>query len=84
MRLMFDVKKEDLRRKARLVVGGHVLDSSHLESCSSVVQSISVRMLLTIAAKKKLKVASGDVGNAFPHADTMEKSACSSWTRIWF
>ena len=28
--LIFDVKKEDLRRKARIVVGGHVLDSSHL------------------------------------------------------
>ena len=32
LRLTFDVKKEDLRRKARLVEGGNVLDSSHLES----------------------------------------------------
>ena len=39
-----------------------------------MVQSISVRILLTIAAKNKLKVVSGDVGNAFPHADTMEKA----------
>ena len=73
---MFDIKKENLRRKARLVVGGHALDFLHLESHSSVVQSVSVRMLLTITAKNKMKVASRDVGNAFPHADTMEK-ACT-------
>ena len=73
LRLMFDTKKEDLRRKARLVVGGHFLDSSHLESHSSVVQSVSFRMLLTIAAKNKMKVVSGDVVNAFPHTDAMKK-----------
>ena len=38
-----------------------------------MVQSVSVRILLEIAAKNKMKVVSGDVGNAFPHADTMEK-----------
>ena len=35
--LIFDVKQEDLRRKARLVAGGHVVDSSMYESYSSVV-----------------------------------------------
>ena len=55
---MFDIKKEDLRRKARLVVGSYVLDSSHLESYSSVVQSVSIRILLTITDKNKMKFVS--------------------------
>ena len=54
---MFDVKTEDLQRKARLVVGGYQLDSSHFKIYSSVVQAISVRILLTIGAKNKLKVS---------------------------
>ena len=73
LRMIFDVKKEDLRRKARHVVGGHEIDSDHLEAYSSVVQSMSVRILLTLAHKHKLKVMSGDVGNAFPNAPTKEK-----------
>ena len=32
LRMMFDIKKEDLRKKARHVVGGHKIDSDHLES----------------------------------------------------
>ena len=28
LRMIFEVKQEDLRRKARLVAGGHVVDSS--------------------------------------------------------
>ena len=36
LRMMFDVKKEDLRRKARYVVGSRDIESDHLESCSSV------------------------------------------------
>ena len=45
LRIIFDVKKEDLRRKARLVAGGHVIDSTMYESYSSVVQTRTVRML---------------------------------------
>ena len=36
--MIFDMKQEDLRRKARLVAGGHVIESSMYESYSSVVQ----------------------------------------------
>ena len=60
-------------RKARLVAGGHAIDSISAESCSSVVQLISARTLLVVAAKHELKIASGDVGNAFPHAEVAEK-----------
>ena len=37
--MIFDIKQEDLRRKARLVAGGHVVDSSMYELYSSVVQT---------------------------------------------
>ena len=42
LRLIFDIKQEDLRRKARLVVGGCMLDSSMWESYASVIQMMTV------------------------------------------
>ena len=72
MRFVFDVKREDLRRKARLVLGGHLIDALDQESYASTVQSLSIRLLLTIADKNGLEVMSGDVGNAFPNAYTKE------------
>ena len=73
LRIIFNIKKKDLRRKAKLVVGEHKLDSSHLETYLSVIQLLSVCILLTVAAKNNLKVVSGDVGNAFLHAKPLEK-----------
>ena len=73
LRIVFDVKKEESRRKARLVVGGHVVGASHLEPHSSAVQPMSARTALTIAEAHNLKVAGGGVGNAFPRAPSLEK-----------
>ena len=42
LQIIFDVKQEDLRRKARLVAGGHIIDSTMYESYSSVVQTRTV------------------------------------------
>ena len=71
--LIFDVKQEDLRRKARLVAGGHVVDSSMYESYASVVQTRTIRILETIAMNENLKFVTGDISNAFVQADTKEK-----------
>ena len=71
--MIFDVKKEDLRRKARYVVEGHKIDSSHLESYLSVVKMRSIRTLQTIAQKHHLIIIAEDAGNAFLHALTIEK-----------
>ena len=71
--LIFDVKQEDLRRKARLVAGGHVVDSTMYESYSSVVQTRTIRILETIAMNEELKFVTGDISNAFVQADTDEK-----------
>ena len=71
--MIFDIKKEDFRRKARLVAGGHVVNASMFESYSSVVQTISLRMLQTIALNEGLDIMTADVGNAFIQAYTNEK-----------
>ena len=71
--LIFDVKQEDLRRKARLVAGGHVVDASMYESYSSVVQTRTIRLLQTIAMNENLNLVTGDISNAFIQADTHEK-----------
>ena len=73
LRVIFNIKQEDLRRKARLVAGGHVVDSIMYESYSSVVQTMMVRLLQTIALKHDLKIVTGDIGNAFVQAMTKEK-----------
>ena len=73
LRIIFDIKKEDFRRKARLVAGGHVVNSTMFESYSSVVQTKSLRLLLTIALGHSLTIVTADIGNAFIQAVTEEK-----------
>ena len=77
LRMIFDIKKEDFRRKARLVAGGHVVNSTMFESYSSVVQTKSLRLLQTIALNEGLNIITADIGNAFIQAFTNEKI----WTR---
>ena len=52
LRMIFKIKQEDLRRKARLVAGGHVIDSSMYESYLSVVQTMTLRLLQTVAVNE--------------------------------
>ena len=54
LRIIFDVKQEDLRRKARMVAGGHVVNSTMHQSYSSVVHTRTVRLLQTIAMNEGL------------------------------
>lgn len=69
--VIFDVK-QDLRRKARLVAGGHLVDSLDNNVYSSTVKGISVRVIHVLAHKMKLKLLCGDVGNAYVNAYTNE------------
>ena len=70
LRLIFDIKQEDLRRKSRIVAGGHVIESSMFENYSSVVQTRTIRILETIAISEGLNLITDDIGNAFIHANT--------------
>jgi len=75
LKMVFDVKS-NLRRKARLVVGGHKVNANKHTSFSSVVQLDSTRLLNVIAKAQGLKVLAGDVGNAYLNAETNEKVYC--------
>ena len=73
--MTFEVK-QDGRRKARLVAGGHTIDPMGVNSRSTVVKGISVRLLDLIAHRDNLKILCGDIGNVFITADCLEK-VCS-------
>jgi hypothetical protein len=49
LHMIFDVNADTLRRKARLVAGGHLLDALGIDVYYSTVKSISVKLLLDIA-----------------------------------
>ena len=72
LHMVFDVK-EDLRRKARLVAGGYLLDLFDTPTYSSTVKSISVQLLHVIAHKANMAQLCGDIGNAYANACTTEK-----------
>jgi hypothetical protein len=72
LRVIFDIKP-DLRKKARIVAGGHKVNAEGHSSYSSVVKLESIRLLNVIAKAQNLQVLAGDVGNAYLNADTKEK-----------
>lgn len=70
--MIFEVK-QDGRRKARLVAGGHLVDPMGINPRSTVVKGISVRLLDLIAQRDGLTTLCGEIGNAFITAKCMEK-----------
>ena len=72
LHFVYDIKN-CLTYKARLVAGGHMVDSRGLSTRATVVKTISVRLLDLIASAQKLIVLCGDIGNAFIQATTNEK-----------
>lgn len=75
--MVFDVKMEDFRRKARLVASPHTMSNSTPPPASvtyaSVVSRETVRIALTMAALNDLEVKTADVLNAFITAPAVEK-----------
>jgi hypothetical protein len=71
--MIFDVKMEDFRRKARLVAGGHMTDPPAAATYASVVSRESVRLALTIAALNDLDILTADVKNAYLNAPISER-----------
>ena len=62
--MIFDIKMEDFRMKARLVAGGHVTDVSPTITHASVVSRETVQIALTIALLNDLEVKVADILNA--------------------
>jgi hypothetical protein len=71
--MVFDIKMEDFRRKARLVAGGHMTGAPATITYASVVSRETVRLALTIAALNDLEVKVGDILNAYITAPVKEK-----------
>ena len=63
--MIFDVKMEDFRRKARLVAGGHMTKAPATLTYASVVSRETVRIALTVAALNDIDVWAADVLNAY-------------------
>ena len=70
--MIFDIKV-DLRRKARLFIGGHVIYSSGHEVYASTMKSVSASILMKITAANNLDVMMGDIGNAYINSNMQEK-----------
>ncbi len=62
--MIFDVKIEDYRQKARLMAGGHQTKASATITYVSMVSRETVRLALSIASLNDLEVEVGDVLNA--------------------
>ena len=71
--MVFDVKLERFKHKARLVAGGHTTETPSTLTYASVVSRESVRIALTLAALNNLEVKAGDVQNAYLTAPNSEK-----------
>ncbi len=70
--MIFDVKF-DLRRKARLVAGGHMTDPPKDDIYSGVVGMEAIRTGFLLATLNNLQVCAADIGNAFLYGKTREQ-----------
>ena len=73
MHMIFDIKQQDMRYKARLVMGGNVVDPSKYSTFSSTIENLSVKLLFLVAVQNGLDLRCGDIRNAFPTAPCAEK-----------
>jgi hypothetical protein len=71
--MIFDVKMEDFRHKARFVAGGHTTDTPRVMTYASVVSRESVKIALTLEALNNLDVTMGNIENAYLTAPITEK-----------
>jgi hypothetical protein len=76
--MVFDVKMEDFKRKARLVASGHKTKAPATITYASVVSRETVRIALMLAALNDLQVKVGDILNAYITAPVKEKV----WTML--
>jgi hypothetical protein len=75
--MIFDIKIEDFRRKARMVAGRHMTGAPTIMTYASVVSRETVRIALTIAALNDLEVKAADILNAYISAPIKEKVWCA-------
>jgi Reverse transcriptase (RNA-dependent DNA polymerase) len=69
--IIFDVKF-DLRKKSRLVAGGHMTETPKDDIYSGVVEFMFVRLCFMIVAMNGLQICAADVGDAFLNGATKD------------
>ena len=72
LQMIFDLKI-DFTCKARLVAGGHLMQTPTSLTYASVLSRESVRLMFLIAALNDLNVVMTDIGNAYLNAKVREK-----------
>ena len=70
--MIFDIKMENFRRKARLVAGGHMATAPAAVTDVGVVLHETVHIALTLAALNDLEVQFGDFLNTYITAPVKE------------
>ena len=63
--MIFDIKKEDFRRNARYVAGGHATVSPLTLTCAIIFLRESVRIALTLYALNDMEVKKAGIQNAY-------------------
>ena len=71
--MIFDVNMEDFRRKARLVAGGHMTETTATMTYVGVVSCESVRLTLMLSTLNALEVKFGNDKNVYITAPITEK-----------
>jgi hypothetical protein len=71
--MIFDVKMEGFRRKARFMAGVHTTDAPRVMTYASVVSRESTRIALKLAALHDLDVTMGEIENAYLTAPITDK-----------
>lgn len=73
LQMIYNMKQENLRHKARLVVDEHVLNPSDFTMYSSTIKDLLVRLLMTVAVQNNLGFMVGNAGTAFCTAQDNQK-----------
>jgi hypothetical protein len=83
--MVYDIKMEDFRRKARFVAGGHMTKMPASNTYTCVILLESVWIALTLAALNDLDVKTADIKNAYlTGCSCSGKDMVYLRTRIWF
>jgi hypothetical protein len=71
--MVFDIKMDNLTRKACFVAGGHMTETPNSITYSSVVSRDSIQIAFLLATLNSCNICVADIGNAYLNADCREK-----------
>ena len=72
--MVFDIKMEDSRHKARLVTGGHMTKAPATTMYASLVLRETVKIDLMIATLNNLEMKSSNILNTYVQAPMTERA----------